>query len=208
VERPRRRTGEALLMDLEAALSAFAAALRASPHNLLSAKALTELETRHIPESQAFARTLPSSGRLLDIGSGGGLPGVIIALARPDLDVHLMEATGKKARFLEEVTLALGLGVTVHYGRAEALAAEGLARAFDLVTARAVAPLDRLVAWAHPYLRGGGELHAIKGERWSEELEAALPVLERARFTVISTPSDGQGQDGRTPRVVVLRREG
>jgi 16S rRNA (guanine527-N7)-methyltransferase len=194
-------------MDLDVGLAAFAAALRASPHNLLSAKALTELEGRHFPESEAFARALPRAQRLLDVGSGGGLPGVVVALVRSDLDVHLMEATGKKARFLEEVAQDLGLGLTIHHGRAEALATGDLAGSFDLVTARAVAPLDRLAAWAHPYLRVGGELHAIKGERWSEELEAALGVIRRARFRVVSTPVPGQGEDGTTPRVIVLRRE-
>ena len=83
-------------------LTTFAHLLRTSPHNLLSPRGLEELEARHFPESMAFAATLPDGPRVLDIGSGGGIPGIVVAIARPDLVVHLLEATGKKGRFLEE----------------------------------------------------------------------------------------------------------
>jgi 16S rRNA (guanine527-N7)-methyltransferase len=189
------------------ALTQYARMLRASPHNLLSAKALEALETRHFPESMAFAFNLPRVSRLLDIGSGGGLPGIIIAIARTEMDVHLLEATGKKARFLEEVSGALGLRVTVHHGRAEELCEAPLARTFDVVTARAVAPLERLATWCSPYLKAGGQLHAIKGERWESELESAGPSLRTAGLRVVTTPEDDPSMGtGDRPLVVVLER--
>jgi 16S rRNA (guanine527-N7)-methyltransferase len=194
-----------------AALRTFAELLRASPHNLLSPKALEELETRHFPEALHFAASLPSGVRVLDLGSGGGLPGIVIALVRDDLQVHLMDATKKKCVFLEEARAGLDVTVTVHHGRAEDLARGPLRGAFDVVTARAVAPLKRLVPWAAPYLRSGGRLHAIKGERWREELEAASGVLRRQGMEVVATPAEGEGPiDGvevpPRPRVVVLER--
>jgi len=188
-------------------LERFAELVQASPHNLVSRSARNELLSRHVPESVALAGLLPSStGRLLDIGSGGGFPGIVIAIVRPDLEVHLLEATTKKVAFLREAAAELGLTVEVHAGRAEDLARGPLASSFDLVTARAVAPLDRLVPLAVPFLRPGGVLFAVKGERWAEELEAALPAVRRARARVVATPDDqGALADG-GPRVVLFAR--
>ena len=186
-------------------LSAYAEAVHASPHNLLSPRGLEELSSRHIPEAVAFARGLPRTSRLLDIGSGGGLPGIVIAITRPDLELHLMEATGKKATFLSEVAARLELRVTVHHGRAEELARPPLTGSFDLVTARAVAPLERLVPWAEPYLGPKGQLHAIKGERWGEELDAARPTAERLGLRVVARP--GRSRGDLEPLVVVLGRK-
>ena len=195
------------VQDLGGRLERYVAAIRASPHNLLSPRGLAELDTRHVPESLAFTASLPGPGRLLDIGSGGGFPGIVIALARPDLEVHLMEATGKKADFLADVVRDLELGVTVHHGRAEELASSQLAGTFDVVTARAVAPLERLAPLCAPYLGAGGELHAIKGERWAEELDDAKKVLESSGLRVIRTPQgDGSDADSDRPLVVVLGR--
>ena len=199
---------DGLTESQHAMLARFAELLRASPHNLLSPRGLSELEDRHFPEGVAFARILPSVERVLDVGSGGGLPGVIVAIVRPDLEVHLLEATRKKAHFLAEVAMALGLAVTVHHGRAEELATDALRGIFDVVSARAVAPLERLVPWCAPYLRPGGLLYAIKGERWADELEAAASALTAARMSVRLTPASraperGPGDD---PLVVVLER--
>lgn len=190
-------------------LPRYAELLRQSPHNLLSPRGLEELEVRHFPESLDFSARLPAGPRLLDLGSGGGLPGVVIAAARPDLEVHLLDATRKKTDFLTAASAELGLPITVHHGRAEDLAVGQLAASFDLVTARAVAPLERLAPWAAPFLRPGGQLHAIKGERWSEEITTAEPALRRLGLAVHSTPADGAPErphDG--PLVVVLERTG
>lgn len=187
-------------------LQLLAAAIRASPHNLVSRRDRDLLEERHIPECVAFARELPDRGRLVDIGSGGGLPGLVIAIERPDLEVHLVEATRKKAVFLREIADHLSLEhVTVHNDRAEELVSTDLAGTFDLATARAVARLDRLIPWVAPFLRRKGVLHAIKGEHWSDELREAQEALHRANLEVVHTP-DSRPMTPPHPLVVMLRR--
>jgi 16S rRNA (guanine527-N7)-methyltransferase len=182
-----------------------------SPHNLVSTRAKRELLTRHIPECEQFARILPVTGCLLDIGSGGGLPGMVIALLQPARDVHLVDSTAKKTAFLRNVADELGVTVQIHTGRAEQLSAGPLGASFDIVTARAVAPLETLVVWAAPFLRPSGRLYAIKGERWSEELATAARVLEASGLEVLGTPATDAflGPDPErpaAPRVVMLGR--
>lgn len=170
-------------------LERLAAAIRASPHNLVSARAREELLTRHIPECAAFAELLPPAGRVLDIGSGGGLPGLALAICRPGLRIELLEATRKKVDFLQETAGLLGLEVVVHHGRAEDLAESPLRETFDVVTARAVAPLARLVPLAAPFLAPGGRLYAIKGARWAEEVTAAEEAMISAGLRVVEDPA-------------------
>jgi 16S rRNA (guanine527-N7)-methyltransferase len=186
-------------------LNEYAEAVRASPHNLLSRVGLEELSTRHIPESLRFATRLPPTDRLLDVGSGGGLPGVVIAIVRPEIEVHLLEATTKKADFLTAVATDLGLRVVVHNGRAEELARTGLAGSFEVVTARAVARLSRLVPLCAPFLAPTGRLHAIKGERWGGEVTDATSEMTRHGLVVLSSPAQHPDLD---PRVVVIGRPG
>ncbi|MEX2504550.1 MAG: 16S rRNA (guanine(527)-N(7))-methyltransferase RsmG [Egicoccus sp.] len=193
----------------QAALDRFAAAVEASPHNLVSSRARAELRTRHVPESVAFARLLPAGPtNVLDIGSGGGFPGLVVAVVRPDLRVDLLDSTRKKTEFLREVVQELGIDVRVHSGRAEDLGRGELQGAFDAVTARAVASLDRLVALAMPFLHRGGTLYAIKGERWAEEVDAAAAVLRRVGARVEATPQEPPAAAGAvaTPRVVSIVR--
>jgi 16S rRNA (guanine527-N7)-methyltransferase len=193
----------------QAQLEGFVQAVEASPHNLVSRSARAELRARHLREAVHFAQSLPSGpGRVLDIGSGGGFPGLPIAIVRPDLRVELLDATGKKARFLRDVAEALGLEVVVHHGRAEDLARGSLAGAFDLVTARAVAGLDRLIPWALPFLAPGGELWAIKGERWAEEVDQAAAVCARLGARVVGVPHESTAGRGLAPRVVRIGRTG
>jgi 16S rRNA (guanine527-N7)-methyltransferase len=198
--------------DQDAALRRFAELVAASPHNLVSKRAREELRTRHIPECVALASLLPSgTRRLLDVGSGGGFPGLVIAIVRPELEVHLLDSTAKKTTFLRETADELGLdNVAVHTGRAEELARGSLGGSFDVVTARAVAALDRLLAWTVPYLTPEGVLYAVKGERWREELEQATAELRRTGARVLATPDDlpqldGEGIEAR-PRVVMIGR--
>ena len=186
-------------------------AIAASPHNLVSARAKEELGSRHIPECESFARLLAGPGPVLDLGAGGGLPGLVIAIVRPELEVHLMEATAKKVSFLQETAATLGLMVQVHHGRAEEMGRGALRGAYGIVTARAVAPLERLVGWAAPYLAPGGRLYAIKGERWAEEVAAACTALRRSGLEVAGDPAQDpqlgpDAADPHRPRVVMLAR--
>ncbi len=194
------------------ALERFAGLVAESPHNLVSHRARDELISRHLPECVALAELLPSATRrLLDVGSGGGLPGLVIAIVRPDLDVHLLDSTRKKTEFLRETARVLDVAVTVHTGRAEELARPPLAASFDVVTARAVAPLGTLLGWTAAYLAPGGVLYAVKGERWRDELEDAADALNRTGMRVVATPDQvgrqaGDGSTAATPRVVMLAR--
>jgi 16S rRNA (guanine527-N7)-methyltransferase len=196
----------------QAALERFAALVASSPHNLVSRRAREELITRHVPECAALAGLLPAGpARLLDVGSGGGFPGIVIALTRPELEVHLLDSTAKKTAFLTEAVQELGLtNVTVHTGRAEELVRGELRASFDLVTARAVAALDRLLVWTVPFLAPEGVLYAVKGERWREELEEATQALRRTGARVLATPDDLPQRDGARsdawPRVVMIGR--
>jgi 16S rRNA (guanine527-N7)-methyltransferase len=135
---------------------------------------------------------------------------MVLAIVRPELEVHLLDATAKKTAFLTATAAELGVEVTVHTGRAEELQRGELAGSFDLVTARAVAALDRLVGWAIPFLRTGGVLYAVKGERWEEELAEAGVAMQRVGAAVIATPEDlhrgPAAPEATTPRVVMLGR--
>lgn len=193
-------------------LQRFAELVRASEHNLVSKRARDELETRHVPECVALAAMLPHGPqRVLDIGTGGGFPGMVLAIVRPELEVHLLDATAKKTAFLVEAARDLQVPVTVHTGRAEDHQRGELAGAFDVLTARAVAPLERLVGWSVPFLRLGGLLYAVKGERWEQELVEARTALARAGAAVVATPDDvvhsaDRAPAGVRPRVVMLNR--
>src|SRR4051812_22656987 len=123
---------------------------------LIGPREAPRLWDRHLVNCALLAPLLPSQATVCDIGSGAGLPGLVLAIARPDLEVTLVEPLLRRTTFLDEVVAALGLAqVTVVRGRAEAL--HGVAQ-FDVVTSRAVAPLDRLLGWSMPLVAANGAL--------------------------------------------------
>jgi 16S rRNA (guanine527-N7)-methyltransferase len=140
---------------------------------------------RHLLNCAVVAPAVPPGSHVVDVGSGAGLPGLVLAILRPDLTICLVEPLLRRATFLGEVVERLGLtGVEVRRARAEDLAGDLDA---DVVTARAVAPLDRLARWCLPLVRPGGVLLALKGARAQEELAAAefiLPGLGATSWTV------------------------
>src|SRR5262249_16173689 len=144
---------------------------------LIGPRETERLWDRHLLNCAVIDELLPERGEVVDIGSGAGLPGLVIALVRPSLQVVLVESMLRRYAFLEECVGELGLeNVRVVRARAEDLA--GTMRV-DVATARAVAPLDRLAGWAAGLLRPGGELLAIKGQSAAAELATAKPVLRR-----------------------------
>jgi 16S rRNA (guanine527-N7)-methyltransferase len=137
----------------------------------------SRLWERHLLNCAVLSELIPSDSSVCDIGSGAGLPGLVLAIARPDLTVTLLEPLLRRTAFLDEVIDELGItGVDVHRGRAESL--HGI-RTFDVVTSRAVAPLDRLLAWSMPLVAPSGVMVAMKGSSASAEVAAAEKVLRR-----------------------------
>lgn len=137
----------------------------------------SRLWERHLLNCAVLGELVPPGSTVCDIGSGAGLPGIILAIARPDLTVTLVEPLLRRTTFLQEVVADLGLsGVEVHRARAEALHGS---RTFDVVTSRAVAPLDRLLAWSMPLVAPTGALVAMKGSSAADEIEAAETMLHR-----------------------------
>ena len=135
---------------------------------------------RHVLDSLGLLSCTSDAKSLIDIGSGGGLPGIPLAITQPHLKITLLETTGKKARYLQEVADQLGLSnVTVVNDRAETAAHEPDKREqFDLATARAVGPLPVLLEFTMPFVRIGGAVLAIKGSKAEEELKEASHALE------------------------------
>jgi 16S rRNA (guanine527-N7)-methyltransferase len=144
---------------------------------LLGPREVDRLWERHVLNSAALVDWLPDHGRVLDLGSGAGLPGIVLALLRPDLDMVLLEPLLRRATFLEEVVADLRLPRTsVVRARVEDFAIEA-PESVDAVVARAVAPLERLIGWAAPLIRIDGWLLALKGESVAKELApAAFPA--------------------------------
>jgi 16S rRNA (guanine527-N7)-methyltransferase len=166
-------------------LAAYSEALATSAHNLTSARDRDQVDTRHVAESLAVGRLLdgqgllPKGARILDLGAGGGLPGIPLRIAWPGIVLTLLESVGKKCRFLEDVARQLGLdNVAVLEGRAETFGHDPAHRErYDLVVARAVAPLPVLVEYALPFLRVGGQLAAIKGRSALREIDDSVHAM-------------------------------
>ncbi|QIK67922.1 16S rRNA (guanine(527)-N(7))-methyltransferase RsmG [Nocardioides sp. HDW12B] len=147
---------------------------------LIGPRELPRLWDRHVLNCAALAAVVAPDRRVADVGSGAGLPGLVLAIARPDLQVTLIEPLLRRTTFLEEVVADLGLGdqVAVARGRAEEVPGQGT---FDVVTSRAVAALDKLLRWSLPLCTPAGEVLALKGRSAPDEIEAARPALHRLR---------------------------
>ena len=139
---------------------------------LIGPREADRLWERHLLNCLALAPAIPQGATVVDLGSGAGLPGLVLAIGRPDLELTLVEPLQRRITFLDEVVADLGLtGVTTFRGRAEDLHGR---RRYDVVTARALAPLSRLLGWAMPLVAGDGVLLAMKGSSADREiLEAA-----------------------------------
>ncbi|EWS80206.1 SAM-dependent methyltransferase [Brachybacterium phenoliresistens] len=144
---------------------------------LIGPREVDRLWERHVLNCALLVEAIgPDARTLADVGSGAGLPGVVVAIARPDLQVTLIETMQRRATWLEEVEAELGLGMEVLRARAEDLHGR---RTFDVVTARAVAALDKLAKWTLPLVAEGGELAVMKGSSAAEEIDAATKTLRR-----------------------------
>lgn len=167
---------------------------------------------RHLINSGLVAGLVPSPQRgaepieLADLGSGAGLPGIVLAILRPDVEVLLVEPMARRTAFLAECAQALNLrNVHVRRGRAEDLAGQIQA---DVVTARAVARLDRLAVLAGGLARPGGLVLAIKGASAAAELDQARPLLRRMGATDVELVRIGRGVVEQPTTVVSFRTAG
>ncbi|MDO5033824.1 MAG: 16S rRNA (guanine(527)-N(7))-methyltransferase RsmG [Actinomycetaceae bacterium] len=172
---------------------------------LIGPRELPRIWSRHIVNSAAVLEFIPNGVQVLDVGSGAGFPGLVIAIARPDLDVHLVEPMARRCEWLADVVDEIGLdNVTIHNVRAEELHHVGQA---DVVTSRAVANLKQLTKWTMPLVLPGGKMVALKGRKAREEVNAARNLFKKfgvARAKVHEVPS--VMEDESTHVVEMLKR--
>jgi 16S rRNA (guanine527-N7)-methyltransferase len=157
-------------------------------------------EVQHVGDALTLLPYLPTgSHQLADVGSGGGVPGLPLAIARPDLRVVLIESTKKKAVFLRQAVLSLGLGnVSVLDVRAEDVGRSMDREQFDVAVVRAVATMNWLAEWCLPLLKTGGKMLAMKGQRITDELpEAAMPIRRLGGAPAIVHPIELPGSEHR-----------
>ena len=173
---------------------------------LIGPREVPRLWERHVLNSAAVADAVPSGARVVDVGSGAGLPGIPLALARPDVRLTLVEPMARRVEFLEEVVAELRAPWRVVRGRAEERSVRAAVGPVDIVTARAVAALPRLVSWCRGLLRPGAQLVALVGARAVEELPAMVPELEAAGMRDVHTRVVGAGLGDAATTVVVMTR--
>ena len=151
--------------------------------------------------SAVLAEAIPHGSTVCDIGTGAGLPGLVVAIARPDISMTLVEPLLRRTTFLDEVVAELGLAhVQVVRGRADDLHGKAT---FDVVTSRAVAPLERLLGWSMPLVAPRGALVAMKGQSVREEIVAAGPTLSTWRCAEPEVLELGHGVVD--PQTIVVR---
>lgn len=166
--------------------------------NLIGPATLDIYWNRHAWDSAQLLRLAPDALSWADLGTGAGLPGIVLAILgkdRPGFHVHLVESMAKRCRFLTEVVTGLQLPATVHQSRAE-----DLSLAVDIVTARACAPLSRLLGYGRPYLRRGAVALFLKGQDVGAELEDAAKSWD-FEADVLPSLSDVRGQIVRVRRL-------
>jgi 16S rRNA (guanine527-N7)-methyltransferase len=179
---------------------------------LIGPREVPRLWVRHVLNSAAVAEAVPEGARVVDVGSGAGLPGIPLALARPDVVLTLVEPMARRVEFLEEAVAELvqdggvPLPWRVVRGRAEDRAVATAVGTVDVVTARAVAPLPRLVGWCRGLMRPGTLLVALVGARALEELPRLIPELQAAGMRDVHPRAVGSSLGEAATTVVVMTR--
>lgn len=173
---------------------------------LLGPSEVDRLWDRHLLNSAAMAELFEPGERVADVGSGAGLPGIPLAITRPDLKVTLIEPLLRRSEFLREAIDELGLDVVVIRGRAEDRVVREEAGEMDAVVSRAVASLDKLSRWSMPLLRTGGRMLALKGERAMDEVREHQRTLSSLGATDVKVVRCGVDFLQPPATVVVARR--
>jgi 16S rRNA (guanine527-N7)-methyltransferase len=175
----RRLVDKEVSRDVVNSLERYVDILRGAgvQRGLLGPREAVRLWSRHVLNCAALAPLLRPGASVADVGSGAGLPGVVLAILRPDVSFTLIEPLLRRATFLTEVIDALGISANTSVTRERAEDHSG--PTFDVVVARAVAPLDKLAAWSMPLLRSGGTLLAVKGQQAEVEVSEHRARLSR-----------------------------
>jgi 16S rRNA (guanine527-N7)-methyltransferase len=173
---------------------------------LLGPHEVDRLWDRHLLNCGAVAELVVPGERIADIGSGAGLPGLPMLIAKPGLRVVLVESLLRRTEFLSMAVDELGLDVEVVRGRAEDAAVRHAVGGCDAVVSRAVASLDKLARWSIPLLRPGGRMLAIKGERAADEVQENRRVMTSLGAADARVVECGVGYLSPPTRVVVARR--
>ncbi len=176
---------------------------------LIGPREVPRLWARHVLNSAVLTDLVPAGARVVDIGSGAGLPGIPMAIRRPDLTVDLVEPMLRRTAFLTDVVTELGLAATVRVmrGRAEEAGVIASVGRAEWVVARAVAPLDRLVRWCLPLLAHGGRLLALKGATAGAELAEHRQLIRRLGGIGIAVERVGESLLAEPTWVVVVERD-
>lgn len=164
------------------------------PRGLIGPREVDRLWDRHVLNSAVVGERIPEGARVIDVGSGAGLPGVPLAVSRPDLDIVLLEPMARRVAWLEEVVESLGLSTTVVRGRAEERAIRDELGTADVVTARAVAPLAKLADWCLPLAKAGGQVVALKGASAADEVDRDREAVQRSGGSAPEVVECGTGR--------------
>jgi 16S rRNA (guanine527-N7)-methyltransferase len=170
-------------------------------YNLTAVRDPRQMVTQHLLDSLAAVPAFSGARTVLDVGAGGGLPGIVLAIARPDIHVSLIDTVHKKTAFLTQTKAELGLtNATIHTGRVEQLKVE---EKFDVITSRAFAELADFINWSGQLLADGGRMIALKGQRPDDEIaripagwivtevrRLQVPGLDAERHLVFLEPGD------------------
>jgi 16S rRNA (guanine527-N7)-methyltransferase len=175
---------------------------------LIGPREVPRLWERHVLNSVALAEAVPQGARVVDVGSGAGLPGIPLGLARPDLTLTLVEPMSRRVEFLQDVVRVLDVPWRIIRGRAEERSVVREVGPVDVVTARAVAPLPRLVGWCRGLLSPGAQLIALVGARAAAEVPDLVPELEAAGMRDVHTRAVGADLGAAATTVVVMTRSG
>lgn len=173
---------------------------------LIGPREVDRLWDRHLLNSAVLAELLPPRSRVLDVGSGAGLPGIPLTIARPDIRCTLLEPMARRVTWLQEVVDELALTADVVRGRAEEAPVRERLAGQDVVLARAVAPLGRLASWCLPLVRPGGRLLAMKGATAAEELDRDTAEIRSAGGGRQELISCGDGVLEELTNIVVVER--
>lgn len=173
---------------------------------LLGPREVPRIWERHVFNSAVLGEVIEDGARVIDVGSGAGLPGIPLAIARPDLHVQLLEPLLRRYNFLAEINDQLELGCEVVRGRAEEPAVVKQLGGADVVTSRAVAPLGKLAKWSLPLVRVGGSMKALKGGSVAAELERDAREIRKAGGGNGTIEMVGESKVAEPTHVIIIPR--